>query len=89
MNHDVDTGLRELRQAHDMNPNCAVMLCWLAFYEAINGRAEAGMPLCEAGLRRSPRDPARGSMLCTLGSAKFGARDYDAPSRGAAMALAQ
>jgi len=87
MKQDVATGLPELRQAHEMNPNCAVTLCWLGFYEAINGNAGIGVPLAEAGLRRSPRDPARGSMLCALGFAQFAARDYAATAEAAEAAL--
>ena len=34
------------------------------------------MPLAEAALRLSPRDPARGEMLCALGFAQFAARNY-------------
>ena len=89
MNQDVTAGLPELRQAHEMNPNCAVTLCWLGFYEAINGNADVGVPLAEAGLRRSPRDPARGSMLCALGFAQFAARNYAATAGSAEAALAE
>ena len=89
MKQDVGTGLPELRQAHEMNPNCAVTLCWLGMYEAINGKADIGVPLTEAGLRRSPRDPARGSMLCALGFAHFAARNYAATSDAAQAALAE
>ena len=87
MNDDLAAGLPELRQAHELNPNCAVTLCWLGFYEAINGNAGIGVPLTEAGLRRSPRDPARGSMLCALGFAQFAARDYAATAEAAEAAL--
>lgn len=87
MKQDVAAGLPELRQACEMNPNCAVTLCWLGFYEAINGNVEIGVPLTEAGLRRSPRDPARGSMLCALGFAQFAARDYAASAESAEAAL--
>ena len=89
MNQDVAAGLSELRRAHELNPNCAVTLCWLGFYEAINGQAEIGIPLAEAGLRRSPLDPARGSMLCALGFAQFAARDYAATAAAADAALAE
>jgi TolB-like protein len=89
MKQDVSAALPELRRAHEMNPNCAVTLCWLGFYEAINGRPEIGVPLAEAGLRRSPRDPARGSMLCTVGFAQFAARNYDATAEAAEAALAE
>lgn len=86
---DVQTGLTELREAHDLNPNCALTSSWLGFYEAINGDVAKGVALTEAGLRRSPRDPARGSMLCALGFAQFAAGNYDAAATAAETALAQ
>lgn len=89
MAEDVQTGLSELREAHDLNPNCALTLSWLGFYEAVNGDLAKGVPLTEAGLRRSPRDPARGSMLCGLGFAQFAAGNYDAAVAAAETALAQ
>ncbi|MEH6755491.1 MAG: winged helix-turn-helix domain-containing protein [Alphaproteobacteria bacterium] len=89
MKNDAPTGLTELRHAHDLNPNCALTLCWLGFYEAVNGDAAKGVPLAEAGLRRSPRDPARGSMLCALGFAQFAAGNYDAAVTAAEAALAE
>lgn len=89
MKDDVAAGLPEMRRAHEMNPNCAVTLCWLGFYEAMNGKADVGIPLIEAGLRRSPRDPARGSMLCALGFARFAAYDYAAAADAAEAALAE
>lgn len=89
MKEDTLTGLSELRHAHDLNPNCALTLCWLGFYEAVNGDVAKGAPLAEAGLRRSPRDPARGSMLCALGFAQFAAGNYDAAVTAAEAALAE
>ena len=89
MKDDAPTGLAELRLAHELNPNCALTLCWLGFYEAVNGDAAKGVPLAEAGLRRSPRDPARGSMLCALGFAQFAAGNYDAAVTAAEAALAE
>ncbi|MCR9239651.1 MAG: winged helix-turn-helix domain-containing protein [Alphaproteobacteria bacterium] len=89
MKEDAATGLTELRHAHDLNPNCALTLCWLGFYEAVNGDVAKGVPLAEAGLRRSPRDPARGSMLCGLGFAQFAAGNYDDAVTAAEAALAE
>lgn len=86
---DARTGLTELREAHDLNPNCALTSSWLGFYEAVNGDVATGVALTEAGLRRSPRDPARGSMLCALGFAQFAAGNYDAAVTAAETALAQ
>lgn len=89
MSQNAEAGLPELRQAHEMNPNCAVTLAWLGLYEAINGNPARGLPLAEAALRHSPRDPARGSMLCALGFAQFAARDYLAAAQTAEAALAE
>jgi len=89
MKEDTPMGLSELRYAHDLNPNCALTLCWLGFYEAVNGDVTKGVPLAEAGLRRSPRDPARGSMLCGLGFAQFAAGNYSAAAMTAEAALAE
>lgn len=89
MNQNPAAGLPELRQAHEINPNCALTLCWLGLYEAINGDAHSGVQLAEAGLRRSPRDPARGSMLCAVGFAQFAARNYAATAQAAEAALVE
>lgn len=76
MAQDQATGLAALRHALELNPNCAVTLAWLSLNEALHGDAVRGVPLAEAALRLSPRDPARGEMLCALGFAQFAARDY-------------
>ena len=89
MNQDAGAGLPELRQAHEMNPNCAVTLAWLGLYEGFHGDAERGVPLAEAALRRSPRDPARGSLLAALGFAQFAVRNYDVAAQAAEAALAE
>lgn len=89
MNQNAEAGLPELRQAHEMNPNCAVTLAWLGLYEAINGNPARGVPLSEAALRHSPRDPARGSMLCALGFARFAGRDYAGAVQSAEAGLAE
>ncbi len=89
MKGDAPSGLVQLREAYDINPNCALTSSWLGFYEAINGDVANGVALTEAGLRRSPRDPARGSMLCALGFAQFAAGNYDAAATAAETALVQ
>ena len=89
MNRDPEAGLPELRQAHEMNPNCAVTLAWLGLYEGFHGDAGRGVPLAEAALRRSPRDPSRGSLLVALGFAQFAVRDYDAAAQATEAALAE
>lgn len=87
MNGDAQSGLMQLREAHNINPNCALTSSWLGFYEAVNGDVTKGVALTQAGLRRSPRDPARGSMLCALGFAEFSAGNYDAAAVAAETAL--
>lgn len=89
MNQDPEAGLPELRQAHEMNPNCAVTLAWLGLYEGFHGHAARGVPLAEAALRRSPRDPSRGSLLAALGFAQFAVRNYSAAAEAAEAALAE
>ncbi|MEO1019464.1 MAG: winged helix-turn-helix domain-containing protein, partial [Pseudomonadota bacterium] len=89
MNQDAESGLPELRQAHQMNSNCAVTLAWLGLYEGFYGDPSRGVPLVEAALRRSPRDPARGSLLAALGFAQFTVRDYGAATQTAQAALAE
>lgn len=89
LNQDPASGLPELRQAHEMNPNCAVTLAWLGLYEAFDGNADLGVPLAEAALRRSPRHPARASLLVVLGFAQFAVRNYCAAMDAADAALAE
>ncbi|MDM7933593.1 winged helix-turn-helix domain-containing protein [Tabrizicola sp.] len=89
MQQNADAGLPELRQAHEMNPNCAVTLAWLGLYEGFHGDADRGVVLAEAALRRSPRDPARGSLLAALGFAHFAVRNYAAAAEAADAALAE
>ncbi len=89
MSQDAEAGLTELRQAHNMNPNCAVTLCWLGLYEVFHGDVERGVALAEAALLRSPRDPARGSILTVKGFAQFAVRDYVAAVQTADAALAE
>lgn len=87
MAQDHAAGLSALRRAHDLNPNCAVTLAWLSLNEALHGEGERGVPLAEAALRRSPRDPGRGEMLCALGFAQFAARNYPGADASAQAAL--
>lgn len=87
LDQQPQNGLERLKQAHEINPNCAITLCWLGLFEALHGDADKGVPYAEAGLRLSPRDPLRGSMLVTLGFAQFSARDYVAAALTAEHAL--
>jgi len=70
-------------------PNCAVTLAWLGLYEGFHGDSEKGVPLAEAALRRSPRDPARGSLLAALGFSYFAVRNYAAAAEAAEAALSE
>ena len=82
-------GLAELRQAHEINPNCALTLAWLGLYEALNGDVSKGVPNALAALRLSPRDPSRGACLCALGFAHFVTSDYAAAAQAAQAVLAE
>lgn len=89
MNQDPEAGLTELRLAHDMNPNCAVTLAWLGLYEGFYGDVSRGVPLAKAALRRSPRDPARASLLIVLGFAQFTVHNYAEAVAAAEAALSE
>ena len=84
---DAGAGLAALRHAHDLNPNCALTQAWLGMYEAMHGEPSRAVPLAKAALRLSPRDPARGAMLCALGFAQFTVRDYAGAAASAQAAL--
>lgn len=89
MNQDTERGMSEIRHAHQMNPNCAVTLAWLGLYEGFYGDPKQGVPLVEAALQHSPRDPARGSLLAALGFAQFTVRDYISAAQTAEASLAE
>lgn len=89
MNQSPETGLPELRRAHEMNPNCSSTLAWLGLYEGLHGDIRRGVPLAEAAIRHSPRDPSHGSHLAALGFAQFANRDYVAAADTASAALAE
>ena len=82
-----DDGLAELRQAHQINPNCALTLSWLGCYEATTGDESKGVPYALEALRLSPRDPSRAAFLAVLGFAHFATGDYAAAAAAAQAAL--
>lgn len=82
-----EEGLAELRQAHQINPNCAVTLCWLGCYEATSGDTSHGVPHIQDALRLSPRDPALAAFHAALGFAHFAVGDYAAAVREAQTSL--
>lgn len=81
MNEAPERGLAGLRQAHEINPNCATTLAWLGMYEATHGNVSKGVPYVQSALRLSPRDPSRGSFLAALGFAQFASRDYESAAQ--------
>ena len=86
---DYQSGMTVLRNAHEMNPNCAITLGWLGVCEAHYGDAEAGLPLIEAALRRSPRDPSRGVMQSMLGFCNVVLGNYAAARSAADASLSE
>ena len=82
-----DAGLAELRQAHEINPNCALTLAWLGLYEAMHGEAAQGVSHALEALRLTPRDPSRGTFQVILAFTQFLARDYSAAAMAAVAAL--
>ncbi|MEH6725626.1 MAG: winged helix-turn-helix domain-containing protein [Hyphomicrobiales bacterium] len=83
MDQKPEQGLAGLRQAHEINPNCATSLAWLGMYEATHGDVAKGVPCVQSALRLSPRDPSRGSFLAALGFAQFASTDYAAGAQTA------
>lgn len=81
MDQNPEQGLARLRQAHEIDPNCAITLGWLGVYEATHGDVAKGVPYGKSALRLSPCDPSRGSLLAVLGFAQFASRDYEAASQ--------
>jgi TolB-like protein/Flp pilus assembly protein TadD len=79
--------LTELRRAHEINPNCVLTLSWLGLYEAMHGDAARGLPLALEGLRLSPLDPSRGTLLVILGFTHFTVGDYAAAAQAAEAAI--
>ena len=69
-------GLENLRRAHEINPNDAYTLCWLAFYEATWGDADKAEAHGLDALRRSPRDPMRHGFLLLMSGVYFSTADY-------------
>ncbi len=80
-------GLQSLRRAHELNPNDAYTLVWLAFYEATVGDASRAEKLGLDALRRSPCDPMRPGFLLLISGVYFSAADYTAGLQYAQRAL--
>lgn len=71
-----ESALRELRAAHELNPNHSFLLSALTFAEAGRGDPALGASYAIRAMRLSPRDPLQFSMKNTLGWAYFAAGDY-------------
>ncbi len=69
-------GLADMRRAHELNPNGALTLAMLGFYEATSGDPPKGIEYVSRALRLSPRDPLRFLFLSILGWAQFASGDY-------------
>ena len=68
--------LRDLRYAHDLNPNDAYSLVALGFFEAACGNPARGIEYLSRSLRNNPRDPLRFRAFSALSVAHFLAKDY-------------
>jgi len=71
-----EVGLADVRHAHELNLNDALVLAYLGMVEALCGNTRQGIEYATAALRLSPRDPVRPSFLNTLGWVYFAAGEY-------------
>jgi hypothetical protein len=82
-----DEGLAEIRQAHQINPNCAITQSFLGVYEATYGDEARGVFHTMEAVRLSPRDLLRATFLGAVAFAHFAACDYVAAVEAATTAL--
>ena len=87
MAQQTNEGLDELRQAHNINPNCALTLAWLGLFEAMHGDVNISVPHVLKALRLSPRDPSVSIFLILLGFTRFAVADYAEAAQAADAAL--
>jgi TolB-like protein len=72
-NGNFEAGLQDLLRAHALNPNAALALCSLGYFQALNGDAESGIDKIKRAIRLSPKDFSRAAMhkdlalACVLG----------------------
>jgi adenylate cyclase len=71
-----DTGLADVRRAHELNPNDPLTLANLGFVEGLSGDRQKGIQYATDALRLSPRDATRYFIRNLLGWAYFSAGDY-------------
>jgi TolB-like protein len=82
-----EAGLLSLRRSHELNPNDAYTLAWLAFYEATAGDASRAEQHGLDALRLSPCDPMRPGFLLLMSGVYFSAADYATGLRYAQRSL--
>jgi len=80
--------LASLRHAHELNPNAAVTLRWLAWEEANHGLADSAREHADLSLRLSPRDYAIAQGHWVRALADYVAGDLAACAEGAQRAVA-
>ena len=71
-----DEALRDIRRAHQLNPNDVRALRMLGWIEAVAGNLEKGLEYLHQALRISPRDPNKYNTYHQLAQVYCLARDY-------------
>ena len=84
-----EAGLMDMRQAHELNPNDALTLVGLGFYEAMSGEPHRGIDHATHACRLSPRDPLRPLFLNLLSWTYFAACDYHHAVESAQRAVSE
>jgi len=69
-------GLQDLERAHELNPNAALCLCSLGYFQALAGDAAIGIDRIRRAIRLSPRDIAHAAMHKDLALACVVGRRY-------------
>ncbi len=72
-----DQAVRDLRRAHELNPNDAAVLHFLAWCEASLGDADAARQHADLALRLSPKDENAGVGYLSLAMVAFVSRDHE------------
>lgn len=83
-NERFAAGLQDLGRAYELNPNSALILCSLGYFQALDGDAPSGIEKIRRAIRLSPRDIARAAMHKDLALACVVGRRY---AEGLAPAL--
>jgi len=75
-NERFAAGLQDLERAHELNPNVALCLCSLGYFQALAGDAPSGIDKIRRAIRLSPRDIAHAAMHKDLALACVMGRRY-------------